>query len=172
MQGFTKRLFGLGCGLVLLCGATGCSSKPKDWNFTDAQGSVRSLSDYQGQIVVIGFSNTWCDPCQDAATHMQSMQESFGPQGVKVINVSSWERGSPEAWMADHGYTYGVMVNGTDIAREYKVDRVPTFVVLGSNGKIVYRTEGFKNSTPRKLTRVVERQLKKSGASAFASHGG
>jgi len=172
MQGIVNRMLGLGCGLGLLIAATGCSSHPTDWTFTDSQGSERNLSDYKGQVVVIGFSNTWCEPCQEAAMHMQSLQERFGPAGVKVINVSSWERGDPEKWMGEHGYTYGVMLNGTDVARDYKIDRVPTFVVLGVDGRVIYRAEGFKDSTGEKIDRVVERHLAKHGQGAYAAHGG
>ena len=167
-----NRTLGLGCGLLLLCGLNGCASKAKNWTFTDAQGAVRTLSDYEGQVVVINFSNTWCDPCQEAAVHMQGIQDRFGPLGVKVITVSSWERGDPGEWMAENGFNYGVMVNGTKVAREYKVDRLPTFVVLGVNGKVIYRHEGLGKSTPQKIARVVEKHLKKHGRDGYAQHGG
>ena len=103
MQRIVNRSLGLGLGLLLLGGLGGCSAKAKDWTFTDSQGSVRSLSDYKGQTVVISFSNTWCDPCQQAAVHMQAIQDRFGSHGVKVLNISSWERGNPEKWMAENG---------------------------------------------------------------------
>ncbi len=173
MQRIVKRTLGLGCGLALLCGAlSGCSSKATDWTFTDAQGSVRNLSDYQGQVVVIGFSNTWCDPCQNAALHMQSLQEKFGGQGVKILSVSSWEQGNPEQYMSENGFTYGVMLNGTELAQQYKVTRLPTFIVIGVNGKVIYRHNGMGKSTPARITKVVEKHLRKHGGDAFAKHNG
>ena len=174
MQRIVNRTLGLCCGLALLCGTlSGCASKKaSDWTFTDAQGSIRTLSDYQGQVVVIGFSNTWCDPCQDAALHMQSFQEKFGTQGVKILSVSAWEQGDPEEYMADNGYTYGIMLDGTELAQQYKVTRIPTFVVIGVNGKVIYRHNGLSKGTPEKVAKVVEKHMRKHGLGAFAKHNG
>jgi thiol-disulfide isomerase/thioredoxin len=171
MQRIVNRTLGLGCGLAfLLGGLTGCGSTLKDYTFTDARGAERSLSDFQGQVVVMGFSNTWCDPCQDAALTMQGIQEKYGGLGVKVLSVSSWEQGDPQRYLAENGYTYGLLINGTDLAREYKVDRLPTFVVVGVNGDIIYRHEGLRGSTAQRIDRVLDKHLRRHGA--YAQHNG
>jgi peroxiredoxin len=180
MQRIVKRTFLVGGALALLCaGLAGCgSSKAQSWTFTDDQGSIRRLSDYQGQVLVLGFSNTWCDPCQEAAVHMQLLHERFSDRGVKVMTVSAWERGDPDMYMQEHGYNFGVMTNGTEIAREYKVDEVPTFFVVGVDGKIISRFEGFRDNTPDKISKSVEKHLQKVARNpekyrrSIAGHGG
>ena len=163
MQRIVKRTFLMGGALALLCaGLAGCSSsKAQSWTFTDDEGSIHRMSDYQGQVLVLGFSNTWCDPCQEAAVHMQMLHDRFSGRGVKVMNVSCWERGDPDAYMQEHGYNYSVMTNGTEIAREYKVDEIPTFFVVGVDGKILSRFEGFSDNTSEKISKSVEKHLKK-----------
>ena len=164
----------VGCGLALLCcGVAACSgSKAKNWMFTDSQGTVRNLTDYKGNVLVIGFSNTWCDPCQEAGLQMQALQERFSSQGVKVLSVSSWEHGDPRQWMTEHGYNYGLMLNGTEIARQYNVDRIPTFLVIGVDGKVVYRHEGFEKSAADKIAAVIDKHLRKYGGDSYAKHEG
>ncbi|MHC4217013.1 MAG: TlpA family protein disulfide reductase [Planctomycetota bacterium] len=160
MQRIVKRTFLAGGLLVLCAGLAGCSgSKAKTFVFTDDQGSIRNMSDYEGQVLVLGFSNTWCEPCQEASLHMQALQDRFNGRGVKVLSVSSWERGDPDAYMQEHGFSYGVMLNGTEIAREYGVVEVPTFFVVGVDGKILSRFEGFSDSTPNKIAKSVEKHL-------------
>jgi peroxiredoxin len=138
----------------------------------------RTFLDYQGQVLVLGFSNTWCDPCQEAAVHMQLLHERFSDRGVKVMNVSAWERGDPDMYMQEHGYNFGVMTNGTEIAREYNVDEVPTFFVVGVDGKIISRFEGFSDNTPDKISKSVEKHLQKVARNpekyrrSIAGHGG
>ncbi len=106
MPRIVNRLFGPGLGLLLLgTGLAGCSSKVQDWTFTDAQGAVRNLSDFEGNVIVLAFSNSWCDPCQEAAVHMQDIHDRFAAEGVRVVYVSSWERGDPEEYMKENGYT-------------------------------------------------------------------
>jgi peroxiredoxin len=180
MQRIVKRTFLVGGALALLCaGLAGCgSSRAQSWTFTDDEGSIRRLSDYQGQVLVLGFSNTWCDPCQEAAVHMQLLHERFSDRGVKVMTVSAWERGDPDMYMQEHGYNFGVMTNGTEIAREYDVDEVPTFFVVGVDGRIVSRFEGFSDNTPDKISKSVEKHLQKVARNpekyrrSIAGHGG
>ena len=167
----TRTLAGV-LGLGLFCGLSACSTQANNWKFTDSQGEIRDLSDYKGQIVVISFSNTWCDPCKEAAPFMQELQERFGPHGVKVMVVSSWEQGDPQQWMLERGYTYGVMLNGTEVARKYKVDHMPTFLVIGVNGKVIYRHDGFSKRTAAKLTKVIDKHLKKHVGKSYAQHSG
>ena len=179
MQRIVKRTFGLGGGLLVLCaGLVACSgAKAKNWTFTDAEGSVRKMSDYEGQVLVLGFSNTWCDPCQDAAMEMQAIQDQFNSQGVKVVFVSAWEHGDPDVYMRENGYTYGLMVNGTEVAREYDVHRMPTFFVVGVDGRIVSRYEGFTDDTGDRITGSIEKHLEKVARHperyrAYVQHGG
>ena len=56
MQRIVKRTFVVGGALALLCaGLAGCGGgKAQSWTFTDEQGSIRKLSDYQGQVLVLG----------------------------------------------------------------------------------------------------------------------
>ncbi len=168
-----NRTLGLAAGLALLgAGLSGCgSSKANDWAFTDAEGSIRSLSDYEGQVVVLGFTNTWCDPCLDAAVHMQKLHEEFAAQGVKVIYISAWERGDPEDWLRENGFTYGVMLNATEIARQYDVDRLPTFFVMGVDGKIIFRAEGYNEKTGQKIAKALTKHLRRHGRNTIVQGG-
>jgi len=169
MRGIVKRLLGSGCVCALLIGVVGCSTD-QELTFTDSQGTERTLSDYRGEVVVIGFSDSRCDPCRQAAEHMERLQERFGPVGVKVISVNLWDGDEPENRKSEHGYAYGMLPNGNAVAREYNVDRLPTFVVLGVDGRMIYRVEGFKDGTGEKIDRIVELHLARHDHDAYASH--
>ncbi len=164
MQGIVKRVIGLVGGLGLMCtGLAGCGAPAPDWTFTDAGGEVRRLSDYRGGIVVLAFSNTWCDSCHKAALHLEDLQRRFSDRGVRVVFVSSYEHGDAMAYMQEHGYNYGLILDGTEIAREYNVDRIPTFYVIGVDGRLLYRHEGFDKGTSARLASVINRHLKAHG---------
>ncbi len=150
MRRIANRPFGLvSIVAVMTVGLSGCGSATttSDWSFTDAAGDIRTLSDSRGGVVVLAFINTWCEPCQEAAFHLQHLQTRFADRGVRIVFVSSWERGDPASFMEDRGYTYGLLLNGTTIAREYKVKRVPTFCVIDANGREVARVDGFNKKT-------------------------
>lgn len=151
---------------ALLVGATlaGCAATAPDWTFTDAEGTVHSLSDFRGSVVVLGFTNSWCEPCIEAAPHLQNLHETFSDRGVKVVAVNAWEQGNPIAFMKENGYTYSLLLDGTAIARQYRVSDVPTFYVIGVDGRVVYHRVGFNENTPGQMTKVLERYLQKHEA--------
>ena len=167
MPRIANRSLGFVCGLLLLgAGLGGCASVPPDWTFIDASGARVSLSDYRGRVMVLAFTNTWCEPCKEAAPYLQDLQDEFADRGVMILAMSSWERGDPVNYMKRHGYTYGVMVRGTELARKYNVDNLPTFYVIGVNGQVIYRKEGFKESTAKQMAGVIDRHLKAHGRRA------
>ena len=177
MQGIVNRTLGLGLGLVLMgAGVSGCGSSAPDWTFTDASGTLRQLSQYEGTTMVLAFSNSWCEPCQESAVHMQLLHDKYSSAGVKFVMVSSWERGDPAKYMAERGFNYGLMVNGTSIARDYGVTRVPTFFVVASDGDVVSRHVGFDKRTTKAIARSLEKHLKqvarKGGHPTIVQHGG
>ncbi len=160
MQRIANRPLGLISIVALMTvGLSGCgsSTKTSDWSFTDVAGDIRTLSDSRGGVVVLAFINTWCEPCQEAALQLQQLQTRFANRGVRVVFVSSWERGDPAAFMEDRGYTYGLLLNGTTIARDYKVKRVPTFCVIGANGREVARVDGFNKKTMARLAHAIKK---------------
>lgn len=170
MRGIVNRTVALGLGLVLTGAVlSGCGgSKAATWTFTDAEGAIRNMKDFEGRLMVLAFSNTWCDPCQEAAPFMQALHDKYSASGIKVVFVSAWERGDPAEYMMENGYDYGLMAKGTTVARDYDVDRVPTFIVV-ADGEIVYRHDGFnKKRTPKQISRAIDRHVKRM----VASHGG
>ena len=171
MQRIVQRSLGFVTASLLLAGITGCGSANPNWTFTDAGGDIRAMSDYRGGVTLLAFTNSWCDSCHHAAMLLQDIQQRFADQGVRVVYVSSWEHGDPGVYLNEHGYTYGLMLNGTEIAREYDVDRIPTFVLLGPDSKVVARHEGFGKNTPQKITSSIERHLRKSGKFAVQHDG-
>ena len=171
MKRIANRPFGLiSIVAVMTIGLSGCGSSTKttDWSFTDAAGDIRTLSDSRGGVVVLAFINTWCEPCQEAAFHLQQLQTRFADRGVRVVFVSSWERGDPASYMEDRGFTYGLLLNGTTIARDYKVKRVPTFCVIGANGREVARIDGFNKKTMARLASAIKKHSR--GNRSVAHH--
>ncbi len=164
MPRIANRSLGFVCGLLLLgAGLGGCASVPPDWSFIDASGSRVSLSDFQGRVLVLAFTNSWCEPCKEAAPHLQDLQEQFADRGVMILAMSSWERGDPTNHMKRFGYTYAVMSHATELARRYNVDHLPTFYVIGVNGQVIYRKEGFKESMAKQMASVIDWHLKVHG---------
>ncbi len=47
-----------------------------------------SLSDYEGQVVLLNFWATWCGPCQAETPDLQKLHAKYEDQGFVVVGVS------------------------------------------------------------------------------------
>jgi cytochrome c biogenesis protein CcmG, thiol:disulfide interchange protein DsbE len=83
--------------LILLLLLTSCysGSRPArigtsapDFTVQDADRKV-SLHDYRGQIVVLNFWATWCQPCIEEMPSLLQLNQRFKNKGVVVLAVST-----------------------------------------------------------------------------------
>ena len=123
-------------------------------------GEKVSLAGLRGNVVVLDFWATWCGPCKMAMPGVQRLHEKFAGKPVRIFGVNCWERdGDPVQFMKDKKYTYGLLLEGDDVAEKFKVRAIPTFYVIDRAGKIAYA--GFyKPGHEDELTAVIEKALK------------
>jgi thiol-disulfide isomerase/thioredoxin len=119
-----------------------------DFTLTDIDGKVVSLSDFRGQVVYLDFWASWCGPCMREFPHAKELKEKLRHQKDLVFLYVSIDT-DEHAWrttVAAHEIQ-GVHVNvsGTKLGAPllYNVKGVPTFYIIGRNGRI------YDNRPPR-----------------------
>lgn len=86
-----------------------------------AAGATEALSLESEQPTILQFSATWCGPCKEMKPHIDLLQSKNYP--IRVLDVDEQP----------------------DLARNYRVGSVPTFVIVDPDGKELGRTEGLQN---------------------------
>ncbi|MDH3658474.1 MAG: TlpA family protein disulfide reductase [Alphaproteobacteria bacterium] len=56
--------------------------------FLDADGNERSLSDFQGRVVVLNLWATWCAPCRKEMPSLDRLQATLGGDDLEVIALA------------------------------------------------------------------------------------
>lgn len=130
-----------------------------DWSLKDPDGVVHRLVDYRGRVVVMDFWATWCHPCILAMPHVQKLHEKFKDKGVAVFGVNCWESGDPVKFMRDKKYTYTLLLNVDSIAPAYQVHGIPTFVVIGPDGRIVHYSSGYDPAEFAAIEKAIEQAI-------------
>lgn len=81
---------------LALAFASGCydRSRPthigraaKDFSLQDADRSV-TLNQFRGQVVILNFWASWCEPCVEELPSLMSLQERVRKNGVTVLGIS------------------------------------------------------------------------------------
>ncbi|MEZ6232753.1 MAG: TlpA disulfide reductase family protein [Phycisphaerales bacterium] len=119
--------------------------------------------DYYGQVVVLDFWASWCPPCRMSIPAMDRLYDRFRDRGVRVYGVQVRDDVDPEAFLARHGANYPSLVGNADVERDYRVNAVPTIVVIGADGRVIHRSQGWSSGTEERLERVLNDHLAQVG---------
>jgi thiol-disulfide isomerase/thioredoxin len=130
-----------------------------EWTLKDPNGNDFSLVDYRGRVVVMDFWATWCGPCRLAMPGLQELHEEFSGQPVSILGINCWESGDPVAFMQREKLNYGLLLGADQVAMDYGVEGIPTFYVIGKDGKVVYHEVGFDPAGTDKLRTVIRHAL-------------
>ncbi len=104
-----------------------------------------TLSEFQGQPVVINFWASWCPPCRDEFPELVSFEEATGIP-VLGVNVTKNERRGKEdveAFLDEYPVDFPILLDEeAAVEQQYRVVALPTTYVLDAKGIIVEKKTG------------------------------
>jgi cytochrome c biogenesis protein CcmG/thiol:disulfide interchange protein DsbE len=118
-------------------------------------GSHVDLRNYRGDVVVLAFWSSWCNPCRQEAPELASFVRDEAGQKIAVIGVLfEDEVVAAQAFMRDYGGGYPTLIdaNGT-VANAYGITSPPTTFVVDRAGKVAATLIG--PTSARQLAQVV-----------------
>ena len=113
----------------------------------DIDSGTATLSDYDGQVLLLNFWATWCLPCRAEMPWFVDFQTNFGDEGFRVLGVSLDDPG----WSAIHPFLKHQPVN-YQIALADTTERLmqfglinilPTTWLIDRNGRIAAKHVGL-----------------------------
>ena len=129
------------------------------WTLLDRDGNTVSLEQMTGTIVVIDFWATWCGPCFRVMPELQEIHEVYADSPVAVYGIHVWDEADPAAFMDENGFTYGLLLEGDQVAEEYLVSGIPTLYIIDADGNIAYAEVGADPEIGDKLSSVLDSLL-------------
>jgi cytochrome c biogenesis protein CcmG/thiol:disulfide interchange protein DsbE len=155
------------CLIVLLAGCAGGSApvtdeapkKAPEFTLVDLDGSPVSLSDSAGQLRLVDFWATWCEPCKEEIPWYIEFHRKYGESGFKIIAINPEEeqgivRDFVEAWKIPYTNLAGAGDEFEAVRDSYDVFSYPTGFLVDGEGHIVEEFRGAKSK------RVLERRIR------------
>lgn len=125
-------------------------------------GSTVTLSELRGKVVLLNFWATWCPPCREELTHVQSdIIDRFAGRDFLFLPVSRGEsRQAVAAFRQKTGYDFPMGLDSTrSVYNRYASNYIPRNFLIDAEGKVVTATIGFEPEEFDELIRAIEATL-------------
>ncbi len=147
-----KVLFAIGTGVILilavvLYGMIGGDNEAPDFTLQDTEGVTFSLSDYEGEkVVILDFMFSTCVPCE------KFVKEALGPYSgymdeddIAIVSVSVFgndDETELRNYAEEHDWRHALGDSNGDIEIAYNVIGTPKIFIIDKEGKITYSHVG------------------------------
>lgn len=111
------------------------------------EGGSVDLAEFEGQVVALNFWATWCPPCRAEMPELNAYYQEYQADGFVLLAINSGEpAATARAFIDQTGYVFPVGVDEDgQLTDEFGVVGLPTTIVIGADGEIVYRHSGLIN---------------------------
>ena len=106
--------------------------------------TVRQLSDFRGQVVVLNWYASWCGPCAAEIPAFQEAQDALEGEAVFFLVNLQESRDRAEGFLDDLDATLmAVLDSDAEIASHYRVTGMPTTFFIDRDGRISAGGSGY-----------------------------
>ncbi len=124
--------------------STAGGQAPQALSLHDLGGKLLDLKSLKGQVVLINFWATWCEPCRDEMPAMNRLQQMLGARGLKVIAVNLGEsRPRIEQFLRTTSVDFQVLRDDDSaVSKAWRVRVLPASFLVDRNGMLRYQLVG------------------------------
>ncbi len=102
------------------------------------------LDSHRGEVVVINFFASWCEPCREEAPDIEQTWRDYRDRGVQFFGIAYKDAASKaRAFLEEFGVTYPYAAESNNrTARSFGVTGVPETFVVDQEGKLFHHYIG------------------------------
>lgn len=173
-----RRLF-VAILLAMALAAPGCAAPSRDFvlhdapvavpelQFSDGEGTPRSLADFRGKVVLLNIWATWCLPCREEMPTLDRLQAALGGEKFEVVALSI-DRGGVDAvkkFFAEIGIQHlAIHVDtSSQVGFALGTPRLPTTLLIDAEGRELGRLIGPAEWDAPEMVAFLKSTVEKEG---------
>jgi peroxiredoxin len=111
----------------------------------DTAGATRSLSEWEGRVILLNFWATWCPPCKYEIPDFIELQAEYGEAGFQIVGIGIDEAERIRSYHDEMGINYPVLIaTDPEMMSDWgnRAQVLPYSVVIDRDGEIRYIHRG------------------------------
>ena len=109
-----------------------------EFHLKSMENRTLDFAELKGKLILLDFWTTWCAPCRKDMPVLEKIYNEQKGEGLLVIGVNgNEEREVVEKFLQTEHISYPIVLPGsTDLLPRLEISAFPTYVLIGSDGKI------------------------------------
>ncbi|HYS17675.1 MAG TPA: TlpA disulfide reductase family protein [Candidatus Binatia bacterium] len=110
----------------------------------DLAGRSHTLDDYRGNVVLVNFWATWCEPCRDELASIQALQQRLAGRPFVILLVNYGEsRARVGEFVKRESISFPILLDPNQEApRAWRVRVLPSSFLIAPDGRVRYSVIG------------------------------
>ncbi|PKM20968.1 MAG: TlpA family protein disulfide reductase [Gammaproteobacteria bacterium HGW-Gammaproteobacteria-15] len=138
--------------LALGLSATVQAQAAPDFTLKALDGNNLRLAEQRGDIMLINFWASWCGPCIQEMPALDKLAQKYQMLGVQVwgVNVEN-DSSAAKAYLSKVLVAFPILFDvDNSVSKDYRVEAMPTTVILDKDGKVRSVHRGYKPGYEKK----------------------
>ncbi len=138
-----------------------------DFDIELLNGQNFSLSEHIGKkVIILYFTASWCPPCKIMVPELKHLYKEYEKKPFTMVALFvDKKKEDVEKTVKKYGppFTSIAAWINKELAEKYEVPGLPTFVVIGKDGKTLFYKTGMIRNVDITLKPLIEKELKRGG---------
>ncbi len=136
-----------------------------EFSLPDLAGTIHSISEWQGKILIINFWATWCPPCLKEIPEFIQLQTEYAEQNVQFIGIAIDEPHLVDDYLSFIDINYPVLIaesDGGELSQKLgnSVNAIPFTAIVNKQKQIIFYRPG--ELSRQRLRELIEPLLSSS----------
>lgn len=137
------------------------------WSTTATAAEILSQQQFslqrfaEAKVIYLDFWASWCVPCRHSFPWLNAMQAKYAAQGLVVVGVNvDPDRADADRFLTQYPAAFTLVMDPDGVlAEQWKLQGMPSAVLLSPDGRELHRHIGFRADHQQDYEQLIQQLL-------------